>query len=418
MFSKVITWNRYSKVTFKHISTIEHLTREIANSSFNDFIAKFKHVIDKHAPFRKLSRRQKKLVAKPWITKGILVSMKKKQKMYYPHFKNGNIQQQLLFKKYSNKLTKLKTLSRRLYYEGKFQSSLGNSKNTWNCIKSVINKSNLNKNSPKCLLVNDKITNTPIEIADAFNNFFASVGLNLASSFPKVSENNYLKFMNNKASSSIYLSPPQDTNVFDNIMSLKPKKSCGRDDISNIFMRTAASTLTSILTSFYSLSLKEGIFFSCVKTAKVVQTIKSGNVKLSNNYWPISLISSFFKILEKLILKRLMNFFDKHKVLHSHQYGFIHQHSTEHAILDILSTCYNALESKTFTGLLMIDLKKVFDTVDHKILLQKLQWYGIRGVASDLIKFFFCLIEINMCQLIMSRLSLKKSPTEFHKVQS
>ena len=98
---------------------------------------------------------------------------------------------------------------------------------------------------------------------------------------------------------------------------------------------------------------------------------------------------SLFLILEKLILKRLMNFFDKHKVLHSHQYGFRHQHSTEHAILDI-STCYNALESKTFTGLLMLALKKAFDTVDHKILLQKLQWYGIRGVASDLIKKFWC----------------------------
>ena len=85
-----------------------------------------------------------------------------------------------------------------------------------------------------------------------------------------------------------------------------------------------------------------------------------------------------------------MNFFDKHKVLHLHQYDFRDKHSTKHAILDILSTCYNALESKTFRGRLMLDLKKAFDTADHKILLQKLQWYGIRGVASDLIKKFLC----------------------------
>ena len=163
-------------------------------------------------------------------------------------------------------------------------------------------------------------------------------------------------------------------------MSLEPKKSCGPDDISNIFVWAAASTLTSILTTFYSLSLKEGRFFSCLKTAKVVPIFKSGNVKLSNNYRPISLISSFSKII----------FFDKHEVLHSHQYGFRHQHSTEHAILDILSACYNALESKTFAGFLMLDLKKAFDTVDHKILLQELQWYGIRAVASDLIRKFLC----------------------------
>ena len=85
-------------------------------------------------------------------------------------------------------------------------------------------------------------------------------------------------------------------------MSLKPKKSCGPDDIPNIFIRVAAFTLTPILTSFYSLSLKEGIFFSCLKTVKVVPIFKFGNVKLSNYHRPISLISSFSKILEKLTL--------------------------------------------------------------------------------------------------------------------
>ena len=108
-------------------------------------------------------------------------------------------------------------------------------------ICNTVNKSNLKRNSPKCLLVNDKTINTPIEIAEAFNNFFASVGPNLASSFPKVSEKNYRKFLKNKVSSSFYLSPPQDTEVFDIIMSLKSKKSCGPDNISNIFIRACRS---------------------------------------------------------------------------------------------------------------------------------------------------------------------------------
>ena len=62
------------------LNSIEHLTYENINSSFNNFIAKFKHVIDKHAPLRKLSRRKKKLAAKPWLTKSVLVSIKKKKK--------------------------------------------------------------------------------------------------------------------------------------------------------------------------------------------------------------------------------------------------------------------------------------------------------------------------------------------------
>ena len=94
------------------------------------------------------------------------------------------------------------------------------------------------------------------------------------------------------------------------------------------------------------------------------------NNKLTINYRPISLLSSFSKIQEKIIYNRLTNFFKKHEIFHKHQYGFREHHSTEVAVSDILSTCYKTIQNNQHTCLLMLDLKKAFDTVNHNILIK------------------------------------------------
>ena len=144
----------------------------------------------------------------------------------------------------------------------------------------------------------------------------------------------------------MYLEPPVNTEIFDIIMFLNPKKSCGPDGISRIFVHAAASVIAPILTHFFTFSSNDGIFPSCLKIAKVIPIHKSGSKKLTNNFKPISLLSVFSKIFEKLILKCLTNFLDKHKIIHPHQYGFRKHHSTEHALIDILSNCYRAIDCK------------------------------------------------------------------------
>ena len=78
-----------------------------------------------------------------------------------------------------------------------------------------------------------------------------------------------------------------------------------------------------------------------------------------------------------------IDFLNSSSVLCPTQYGFRPKQSTFHAILDIVSTCFDYVENKKFTGLLLLDLTKAFDTVQHKILLAKLNHYGIRGVVNN-----------------------------------
>ena len=105
-----------------------------------------------------------------------------------------------------------------------------------------------------------------------------------------------------------------------------------------------------------------------------------------NNYRPSSFLFYLSKLLEKLIKSRFVSFFIKHGVLYNFQYGFRQNDSVTHALLDVTTLTYDSIQNKCYTALLLMDLRKAFDTVSHKILFHKLQNYCIKGPAHTLIK--------------------------------
>ena len=107
-----------------------------------------------------------------------------------------------------------------------------------------------------------------------------------------------------------------------------------------------------------------------------------------NNYRPISVLTQFNQLFERLLAKRLLGFFDKFDIFNKKQFGFLKNHSTEHAILDLKEYLLKNINKKQVTALLFLDLQKAFDTVSHDILLKKLHHYGVRGSVYRLFESY------------------------------
>ena len=194
--------------------------------------------------------------------------------------------------------------------------------------------------------------------------------------------------MKNSVSQTIVLKPISLFEIHNVINSLNLHKACGHDNISSYFLRFSNKVLAPVLSYYFSCVFELGVFPQILKTAKVVPIYKSGNKKPVNKNRPIFLLSYLSKVLEKLIKSRLDSFFIKHGVLYDFQHGFRQNHSVIHVLLDVTALSYDSIQNKCYTALLLMDLRKAFDTVSHKILLHKLHYYGIRGPAHMLIKSY------------------------------
>ena len=134
---------------------------------------------------------------------------------------------------------------------------------------------------------------------------------------------------------------------------------------------------------------KPGVFPNCLKVAEVVPIFKKGDQSKATNYRPISLLSQFDKILEKIIYHRLIHFLEKYHLLNKNQFGFRQNSSTIRAISKIYDQLLQNIDKDLYTCCIFLDLSKAFNTVNHTILLEKLyRSFGIRGVAHELFQSY------------------------------
>ena len=167
-----------------------------------------------------------------------------------------------------------------------------------------------------------------------------------------------------------------------------PKKAMGYDGIPPKIIKWAPHLFSPILLVIFNKCISLGYYPDSMKTGKVAPVYKNDDKNDLNNYRPISVLTQFNQLFERLIAKRLLNFFEKFNLITKKQFGFLKKHCTEHAILDLKEYLLKNLEKKHVTALLFLDLQKAFDTVSHDILLKKLHHYGVRGSVYRLFESY------------------------------
>ena len=210
----------------------------------------------------------------------------------------------------------------------------------------------------------------------------------LAKNLP-VSQKSYRSFLSGNFLNSLFFEEISEQEVTNLCSSLGSGTATRFDNVTMSLIKETIASISSPLTRIFNLSITSGMVPVELKISRVVPLFKAGHKSIFSNYRPISVLPPFSKILEKLLYNRLIGYLSEYNILSYNQFGFRKNHSTEYALALLYDKISCSIDNNEVTVGVFIDLSKAFDTVNHQILLDKLQHYCIRGIAFDW--FSYCL---------------------------
>lgn len=358
-------------------SSFQLCTTQNINNIYNDFIDHLTLCIENST---RTKRKPMKRKIKPWYDEELDKLIKKKN--YWYKKKSQDPHNQYVCTEYKiarNQVTTLKRRKKQSYFQQGFTKSINNTKNTWKYIKDVIYNGTAPDRTNKIITLQN-----PHTFADKLNKFISEIGTRLL--------NNHLDqpiFIRNRTTKTYDFQEVTPSQVQHVIASLKNTASCGHDNIPTKVFKENASKLSGYIATIINKSIGTGIFPEELKITKITPIHKGGNIEDTSNYRPISILPIMDKIFEKILNHQIMEHIESNNLLYKRQYGFRHKSNTNTASFDFVNTVQRSLDQKSKVGAIFFDLKKAFETVDRKILLLKLNSYGIKGIEHKWFQSYF-----------------------------
>ena len=316
---------------------------------------------------------------RPWITNDIKRLINRKH-YYFRRYRQGLIDFDV-YNDLKNVCSRSIRQSKVDYFKRIFDACSGDLKKIWHHLKHLMN---FKVSCRSITLVkykgNDLLHSNAI--SEAFNEHFANIATELDSSIPHIHNTAPIDYLPDPVVNSFYAYPSTSDEV-KKIINAFPTKG-GYAKWTPIYIyKCLCNVFSEHISNLFNSSIVEGCFPNCLKLARVIPVFKSGCRKNVSNYRPISTLPVLSKIFEKLMHKRLSQFLSSNKIIVSHQFGFRPSSSTGDAVLEFLDRVYELLNGGKLLMPVYLDFSKAFDTVNHNILLQKIERYGIRGLSNN-----------------------------------
>ena len=307
----------------------------------------------------------------PWFSKGFKVSCRKKDKLMRKARRTRKPAIWERYVKYRNLYYKLCKIAKYQFYRSEFHNNAKDSKKIWALTNNLLGRE---KSKPSIHTFPNCKTDT--EIATVFSDYFSNVASNLAKTIPK-SKKPFTAYLPKETTTKFNFRPMFPSEIAKIIDKMRPKTSFGRDMFSNKILKAIKDEIKLPLCHLINLSIKYSYIPASWKVSKILPLHKGGHKTECSNFRPISLLSTFSKVLERCIADQVIDHMEKNGLFYSHQYGFRRQRTCSHLLQKYQDIVFESRQTKKHCLSVAIDCSKAFDTINHDILLTKIQAYGI-----------------------------------------
>ena len=374
------SYRNYNKDEFinqlKNNNWFDIETETCPNKIWNEFLHVITSMIDNQCPLKEF--RIKK-VKEPWVSQELLEFIKDKDRALRKAKKTNSENDWKIAKRLRNECLHRVRNCKADFIKNELNQNQDDIKKFWNTVKTVIPEKK--KNSPKLFLIDQKDHRhiAQDDLPNYINNFFADIGQNLA----KKSKGTWTY---DGIRSDVILHDIIVTNdeVVKACKDINVNKASGIQNISSRIIKDAFMAVPNIVRHMIQTSLNTGVFPDKWKIANIIPLQKGGEKSNVSNLRPVSLLPLPTKIIERIVHDRVMFHLERNNLLEINQGGFRKNHSTMDTIAKFSNDIFNGINKRELTVACFIDLAKAFDTVNHKILLKKLEMLGITGNLKKL----------------------------------
>ena len=249
------------------------------------------------------------------------------------------------------------------------------------------------------LVYPDRTVTLTSELVNVFNDYFIDVGPKLAEKIEHEHNYSFRDFIpQHEPVERFIFQPVNIATVYRLITKLTISKATGIDEISAKVLKAAAPAIAEPLTRIFNMSIATDRFPMEWKVARVTPIFKKGQRTMLDNYRPISILPVVSKLMERILYDQMYDYLKKQNILSEHQFGFRQFHSTTTTLLDCTNEWYINMDRGLYNIVVLLGLKKAFDTVNHEILLRKFERYGFGNKALDLLSNYLT-NRTQRCQL-------------------